>query len=87
MAHTITDWLADELTKKLASLPTDQARYRHLILCSNAWRLKYQRFADFGTQPFNAPHPVYGDMDAFDFTLLLADIEKRKMLLERERVH
>jgi hypothetical protein len=37
----------------------------------------------FGTQPFNCPHPVYGDMDAFDFTVLLADIEARKARLER----
>lgn len=83
---TLIDWLAAELDKKLSSLSDDQARYRHLILCGNAWREKYARFADFGTQPFNAPHPVYGDMDAFDFTLLLAAIELRKTMLERARV-
>jgi hypothetical protein len=83
---TLIDWLTGELDNKLSSLPDDQARYRHLILCANAWRLKYARFADFGTQPFNEPHPVYGDMDAFDFALLLADLELRKAMLERARV-
>lgn len=83
---TIADWLKSELDKKLASIPDDQAQYRYLILCGNAWRLKYEAFACFGTQPFNSSHPVYGDMDAFDFTLLLADIELRKAQMERARV-
>lgn len=83
---TFTDWLFAELTKKLDSLPSDQARYRHLILCHNAWRLKYATFLDFGTQPFDEPHPVYGDMDAFDFSILLADIDRRKHALEGMRV-
>ena len=83
---TFTDWLAAELTKKLDSLPSDQARYRHLILCYNAWHLKYRRFLDFGTQPFDMPHPVYGDMDAFDFSILLADMDRRKRVLENSRV-
>ncbi len=83
---TFTDWLSAELTKKLDSLPSDQARYKHLILCGNAWRLKYGRWQDFGTQPFDEPHPVYGDMDAFDFSLLLADIDRRKKALECMRV-
>jgi hypothetical protein len=83
---TLIDWLSAELDRKLSSLPDDQARYRHLILSGNVWREKYQTFACFGTQPFNAPHPVYGDMDAYDFALLLADIELRKTMLERARV-
>jgi hypothetical protein len=81
-----TAWLSGELDKKLATLPTDQARYRHLILCYNAWTLKYARFRDFGTQPFDQPHPVYGDMDAFDFSILLADMDRRKRVLENVRV-
>jgi hypothetical protein len=81
-----TDWLALELDKKLASLPTEQARYRHLILCGNAWRLKYDMFVSFGQQPFNEPHPVYGDMDAFDFSLLLTMIDQRKARLENAKV-
>jgi hypothetical protein len=84
---SITDWLSDELDKKLASLPDDKARWRHLVLCWNAWQLKYRRFADFGTQPFNEPHPVYGDMIALDFANLLADIDHRKAKLERRRMH
>lgn len=80
---TITAWLEAELDAKLASLPDDRARYRHLILCGNAWRQKYDTFAAFGTQPFNCPHPVYGEMDSFDFALLLAAIELRKCRLER----
>lgn len=85
-AKTFTDWLSTELDKKLATLPTDQARYRHLILCGNAWKLKYRTWIDLGEQPFNEPHPVYGDMDAFDFSLLLADIDRRKSKLENMRV-
>jgi hypothetical protein len=80
---TLIEWLEAELDKKLASLPSDHARYRHLILCGNSWRLKYEAFASFGTQPFNTPHPIYGDMDAYDFALLLASIELRKVRLER----
>ena len=80
---TFTDWLRAELDKKLASLPSDQARYRHLILCGNVWREKYDAFAAFGRQPFDQPHPVYGDMDAFGCSSLLADIEARKAELER----
>ena len=82
-APSFTDWLAAELTKKLDSLPSDQARYRHLILVGNVWREKYDAFAAFGRQPFDQRHPVYGDMDAFDFAILLADIERRKIQLER----
>jgi len=82
-APSFTDWLAAELDKKLDSLPSDQARYRHLILVGNVWREKYDQFVAFGTQPFNCPHPVYGDMDAFDFSILLAAIELRKTQLER----
>ena len=85
-ASTFTDWLSGELDKKLDGLSSDQARYRHLILCHNAWQLKYDRWSAFGTQPFDEPHPVYGDMDAFDFSILLADIDRRKKALECMRV-
>lgn len=83
---TLIDWLSGELDKKLSSLPDDQARYRELTLYSNAWRLKYDAFSAFGTQPFGGHHPVHGAMDAWDFSLLLADIELRKTMLERSAV-
>jgi hypothetical protein len=83
---TFTDWLSAQLDAKLATLGSDQARYRHLILCYNAWTLKYARFRDFGSQPFNEPHPQFGDMDSWDFALLLADIDRRKKVLENSRV-
>lgn len=84
--RSLIEWLSVQLDTKLATFSTDQERYRHLILLGNAWRLKYETFCCFGTPPFNVPHPVYGDMDAFDFTLLLADIEVRKCKLERASV-
>jgi hypothetical protein len=85
-ASTFTDWLSAELDKKLATLPSDQARYRHLILIGNVWRLKYARWQTVGEQPFNEPHPIYGDMNAFDFAILLVDIDRRKHALEGMRV-
>jgi hypothetical protein len=81
--NSFIEWLEAELDKKLASLPDDKARYRHLILCGNAWRQKYEAFTNFGTQPFEEPHPQFGDMTAFDFTILLTGIQVRKARLER----
>jgi hypothetical protein len=81
----ITDWLERELDAKLATFATDQERYRELILISNMWTYRFRLYADFGRQPFNSPHPHYGDMTAFDFAIVMADIERRRGEMEREK--
>lgn len=83
---TFTDWMAAELDKKLASLPTDQARYRHLILQHNVWAGYASAYADDGRQPFGRPHPHYGPMGAADFTNVLCLIAGRRRSLEQHRV-
>jgi len=87
--RSISDWLEAELDKKLATFATDQEKYRHLIVCLSSWSRKYQRFEDLGEQPFNRPHPEFGDMDAFAFRILIADIERRMDALVRgdDRYH
>lgn len=83
---TFTDWMAAELDKKLASLPTDQARYRHLILQGNVWTQRYDAYVRRGRQPFGRPHPHYGPMGAADFTNVLCLIAGRRASLEQHRV-
>lgn len=77
-ARSFTDWLSDELDAKLASLDSDQARKNCLRDNFSKWRKKYARFVKLGEQPFNEPHPEFGDMTAFDFAILLADIVRRR---------
>jgi hypothetical protein len=66
--QTLHDWFKAELDKKLASLPSDQARYSHLIRQENIWTQRYDEYGRFGRQPFGGPHPRYGRMGAADFT-------------------
>lgn len=82
---TFTDWMAAELAKKLDSLPSDQARYRHLILQQNVWTDFYDAYVAFGRQPFGKPHPRYGDMTAADFVIVLGIIAGRRTALEQHR--
>lgn len=83
---TFTDWMAAELDKSLASLPSDQARYRHLILQENVWTGFYDAYATLGRQPFGKPHPRYGDMMATDFVIILGMIAGKRAALEQHRV-
>lgn len=78
---TLVQHLSAELDGWLAGLPSDQARYRELILQGNVWHRRYAEYQTEGRQPFGGPHPFYGEMDMFDFALLLADIEGRKLNL------
>lgn len=84
---TITDWLQLELDKKLASLPDDRARIVCLATQFGVWSLKMRRFYDLGEQPFNEPHPIYGDMGPADFIILLGMIDGARAKLERARLH
>lgn len=79
---TITTWLESELDKKLASLP-DGERVRHLDRQMHVWENFFHSFIECGHQPFGSPHPEYGEMDAFDFRLLLCAITERKTRLEK----
>lgn len=83
---TFTDWMAAELDKRLADLPTDQARYRQLTLQGNVWAGYAAAYALSGRQPFNGPHPVYGPMSAADFIIVLGMIAGRRRSLEQHRV-
>lgn len=80
---TIVSWLESELDKKIASMPDDGSRVQLLKTQMHVWENFFHSFAECGHQPFGAPHPVYGEMDAFDFRLLLCAITERKTRLER----
>jgi hypothetical protein len=82
---TIHEWFAAELDKSLARLPTDQARYRELILQENRWTQRYDEYGRLGRQPFGGPHPHYGRMGAADFTNVLCLINSRRSDLEKAR--
>lgn len=79
----ITTWLAAELDRKLDSLPSDQVRYELLSRQYNVWREFRRVFAEHGRQPFGVAHPVFGEMDAMDFAIVLATIDGKKTQLER----
>jgi hypothetical protein len=82
---TLHDWFKAELDKKLASLPSDQARYRELILQENRWTNRYDDYGRFGRQPFCKPHPQYSRMSAADFVIVLGLISDRRTTLEKAR--
>lgn len=79
----IANWLESELDKKLTSLPDDGSRYRLLIQQRCVWERFFHSFAECGHQPFGGPHPEYGEMDAFDFSLVMASIQVRIGRLEK----
>lgn len=81
--RTLTEFLAAELDRKLDSLPSDQARYEMLSRQYNVWTEFRRVFAEHGRQPFGVAHPVYGEMDAMDFAIVLATIDGKKNALER----
>ena len=81
---TLTDWLEFELIRKLASLPTDQARYSMLIQQGNVWQYRRQRFLETDGAS-EVPHPHYGPMTATDFILVLGMIDRAKSQLEAQR--
>jgi hypothetical protein len=84
-APTIIDFLKSELDKKLASLPTDRARINMLAKQYGVWTDNMRRFWHRHEQPFGGPHPIYGDMTAGDFLLVLGLIDGAKAKIERTR--
>lgn len=80
---TFTDWMKIQLEKSLAAQPDDQARIVHLAKAIGDWTARYRRYAASGDQPFGAPHPVYGEMTAFDFLAVLSIIDGARAVIER----
>lgn len=79
-----TDWMKIQLEKSLAAQPSDQARIVHLAKEFGSWTQRYRNFAATGKQPFgDTPHPVYGDMTAFDFLAVLSMIDGARAVIER----
>jgi hypothetical protein len=84
---TFSDYFESHLATKLASLPDDRARVRMLAQQHGVWAQHYRMFANFGAQPYTAPHPELGWMQAIDFSNVLAIINgKRGEIEARELV-
>lgn len=88
MSHpsNILEFLRGQLASKLDSLPDDRARITVLAQQYGAWASFADKFRAFGTQPFGGPHPVYGEMDAFDFANVLAMIKNEHARIEAQAV-
>lgn len=82
----ILEFLREQLARKLASLPDDRARITVLAQQYGVWTSFADKFRAFGTQPFGGPHPVYGEMDAFDFANVLAMINGERARIEAQAV-
>lgn len=80
---TFSEYFDAELSKRIAREPTDRARIAVLAQQYGVWTSYYAMFAAFGRQPFNSPHPVYGNMTAFDFANVLATIRGKRAEIER----
>jgi hypothetical protein len=86
-ARSFSDYFESHLAAKLASLPDDRARVRMLAQQHGVWTQHYRMFANFGAQPYTAPHPELGWMTALDFSNVLAIINgKRGEIEARELV-
>jgi hypothetical protein len=90
MSAALTDYLQRELTRKLANLPTDNERYRCLILQSNVWQAKYRRFFAAsclaGDLPAEFSFGPYGWITAGDFLIVLGMIDAARTKMERAPV-
>jgi hypothetical protein len=82
----ILEFLRGQLASKLDSLPNDRARIAVLAQQYGVWTSFSDKFRAFGTQPFGGPHPIYGEMDAFDFANVLAMINSERARIEVEAV-
>lgn len=84
----LVDYLKSEFDKKLASIPTDQEKYRFLILQWNVWSQRYGRFIAESLLPGDLPAEFsfgpYGTIMAGDFLIVLGMIGAEKVKLERQ---
>ena len=83
-ATPLVDYLTAALDHKLSTIRGESAKVRFLAAAYGNWSLNFHKFECCGVQPFGGPHPTLGDMDAFDFRLLLTEIDSRRYQLERE---
>lgn len=83
---SICTWLAAELDKRLEREPTDRAREVFLAKTYGFWSAAFADWQCRGVQPFGGPHPIYGEMDAFDFRLTLTMIDAARSKLARKAV-
>lgn len=83
---TLLDFLRGQLEQKLDSLVDDRARITVLAQQYGVWTSFADKFRAFGTQPFGGPHPLYGEMDAFDFANVLAMINGERTRIEAQAV-
>lgn len=72
---SISAFLQRELDKAVAACPSDEKRLRLLAVEAGNWMQRRIRFCVFGEQPFGAPHPEYGPMQASDFIVVLGSIQ------------
>lgn len=80
---TLTDYFKTQLDKKLASLPDNRARVVMLAQQYGVWTENMRRFWRYHEQPWRKPHPLYGDMTAGDFLIVLGLIDGAKAKIER----
>lgn len=84
----LVDYLKSEFDKKLASIATDQEKYRFLILQFNVWSERYRRFvaagATSGDLSAEFSFGPYGTIMAGDFLIVLGMIGAEKVKLERQ---
>ena len=71
----LTSYLQRELDKTVAACSSDRARQHLLAIEYGNWALRYREFCREHRQPFGAPHPVYGPMQATDFHVVLGAIQ------------
>jgi hypothetical protein len=83
-APSFSTYFESHLATKLASLPDDRARVRMLAQQHGVWAHNYRMFANFGAQPYTAPHPELGWMVAIDFANVLAIINGKRGEIERK---
>lgn len=83
-ATPLVDYLTAALDHKLSTIRDGSAKVRFLAAAYGNWSLNFHKWECRGMQPFGGPHPTLGEMDAFDFRLLLTEIDSRRRQLELE---
>lgn len=78
----LTTFLQRELDKAVAARSCDAERIRFLAIEHGNWALRYREFCHDHKQPFGAPHPVYGPMQATDFIVVLGAIQSAQSVVK-----
>lgn len=80
---SLTDYLQRELDKAVGARSGNAERLRFLAIEQGKWALRYREFCHEHRQPFGAPHPVYGPMQATDFIVILGAIQSAQAVIKR----